>query len=61
MMILLICYTFFIFFNFIFFNVRPPLELLPVLGPLEQYVMPTLDPALLSSSRAVLIWVLCRT
>ena len=35
-----------------FFIIRPPPELLPVLGPLEQYVMPTLNTALLCSSRA---------
>ena len=29
------------------FFIRPPPELLPVLGPLEQYMMPTLDMALL--------------
>ena len=32
-----------------FFNIRHPLVLLPVLGPLEQYIMPTLDGALLIS------------
>ena len=31
----------------IFFSIRPPPGLLPVLGPLEQYLMPTLDAALL--------------
>ena len=40
-----------------FFCVCPPAELLPVLGQLERYVMPTLDAALLCTSRAVLIWV----
>ena len=35
-----------------FFCIHPPPELLPVLGPLERYVMPTLDAALLCSSRA---------
>ena len=35
-----------------FFCIRPPLGLLPVLGPLERYVTPTLDAALLVSSRA---------
>ena len=35
-----------------FFTVRPPLGLLPVFGPLERYMMPTLDAALLISSRA---------
>ena len=34
-----------------FFSIRPPLGLLPVLGPLEWYLMPTLDAALLISSR----------
>ena len=34
-----------------FFPIRPPLGLLPVLGPLERYCEPTLDAALLSSSR----------
>ena len=35
-----------------FFCIRPSLELLPVLGLLEQYMTPTLDTALLCSSRA---------
>ena len=35
----------------IFFSVRPPLGLLPVLGPLERYMTPTLDAALLYFSR----------
>ena len=35
-----------------FVCIRPPLGLLPVLGPLEQYMTPTLDGALLCSSRA---------
>ena len=35
-----------------FLSVRFPPELLPVLGLLEQYVKPTLDVALLCSSRA---------
>ena len=35
-----------------FFGIRPPSGLLPVLGPLEQYMMPTLDLALIISSRA---------
>ena len=35
-----------------FFSIRPPPELLPVLGPQEQYMTPTLDAALLYSSRA---------
>ena len=38
--------------SFNFFCIRPPLELLPILGPLERYVTPTLDTALLCSSRA---------
>ena len=37
---------------FFFFCIRPPLGLLPVLGPLEWYVTPTLEAALLISSRA---------
>ena len=36
---------------FLFFCIHPP-ELLPVLGPLERYLTPTLDAALLCSSRA---------
>ena len=36
----------------LFFSIRPPPGLLPVLGPLERYMMPTLDSALLISSRA---------
>ena len=35
-----------------FFSIHPPPELLPVLGPLEWYMSPTLDAALLNSSRA---------
>ena len=35
-----------------FFCICPPPELLPVLGPLERYRTPTLDTALLCSSRA---------
>ena len=35
-----------------FFCIRPPQGLLPVLGPLERYMKPTLDAALLSCSRA---------
>ena len=35
-----------------FFCIRPPPELLPVLGQLERYITPTLDAALLYSSRA---------
>ena len=34
-----------------FFSISPLPELLPVLGPLEWYVTPTLDAALLCSSR----------
>ena len=33
--------------SFYFFCIRPPPELLPVLGPLERYMTPTLDAALL--------------
>ena len=36
----------------LFFSILPPSGLLPVLGPLERYMMPTLDSALLISSRA---------
>ena len=36
---------------FFFFCIRPPPGLLPVLGPLECYMTPTLDAALLISSR----------
>ena len=36
----------------VFFCIHPPPELLPVLGPLERYMTPTLDVALLISSRA---------
>ena len=41
-------------FEFIttFFNIRPPPKLYPVLGLLEQYMTPTLDVALLCSSRS---------
>ena len=35
-----------------FLSIRPSPGLLPVLGPLERYMTPTLDVALLSSSRA---------
>ena len=35
-----------------FFSIRPPPGLLPVLGPLERYMTPTLDAALLISSKA---------
>ena len=35
-----------------FFSIRPPSELLPVLGLLEQHMKPTLDLALLCNSRA---------
>ena len=38
----------------LFFSIGPPLGLLPVLGPLEWYMTPTLDSALLISSRAVI-------
>ena len=41
-----------VFIFIIFFCIRPPPELLPVLGPLERYMTPTLDAALLYSSRA---------
>ena len=36
----------------LFFSIRPFPGLLPVLGPLERYMTPTLDMDLLSSSRA---------
>ena len=36
----------------LFFWIRLPPRLLPVLGPLERYMTPTLDAALLISSRA---------
>ena len=36
----------------LFFSIRPPPGLLPVLGPLERYMTPTLDSALPTSSRA---------
>ena len=36
----------------LFFSIRPPPELLLVLGLLERYMTPTLDVALLCSSRA---------
>ena len=35
------------FFYFLLFSIRPPLGLLPVLGPLTRYMTPTLDAALL--------------
>ena len=35
-----------------FFCIRPPTGFLPVLGPLERYMTPTLDVALQCSSRA---------
>ena len=38
-------------FLFLFFSIRPPQRLLPVLGPLEPYMAPTLDAALLNSQR----------
>ena len=44
--------TYFPAFIIFFFIIRPPLGLLPVLGPLEQYMTPTLDAALLCSSWA---------
>ena len=37
----------FSFFLFFLFSIRPPPGLLPVLGPLTQYMTPTLDAALL--------------
>ena len=55
---LFLCKEFFLFFFififlfFIFFSIDPPQALLPVLGPLDRYMTPTLDVALLSSSRA---------
>ena len=36
---------------FYFHSIRPPSGLLPVLGLLERYMTPTLDAALLYSSR----------
>ena len=33
----------------LFFNIHPPPELLPVLGPLERYMSTTLDAAVLCS------------
>ena len=39
-------------FFLLFFSIRPPSGLLPVLGPLEWYMTPTLDWALLITSRA---------
>ena len=41
-----------IFVFFILFIIRPPPGLLHVLGPLERYMIPTLDSALLISYRA---------
>ena len=41
---------------FFCFSIHPPPELLPVLGPLELYMTPTLDVAL----GRVLIWVISR-
>ena len=35
----------------VFFSIGLPLGLLSVLGPLERYMTPTLETALLSSSR----------
>ena len=43
---------FLLFFYYYFFLIRPSPGLLPVLGPLEQFMTPTLDAALLISSRA---------
>ena len=40
------------FIIFYLFSIHPPPGLLPVLGPLERYMIPTLDAALLCSSRA---------
>ena len=37
---------------FLLFCIRPPPGLLPVLGPLERYMTPTLGAALLCCSRA---------
>ena len=37
--------------NHIFLSIFPPPGLLPVLGPCERYMTPTLDAALLISSR----------
>ena len=39
-------------FIYIFLSIRPPPGLLPVLGLLERYMTPTLDAAMLCSSRA---------
>ena len=39
-------------FYFFIFSICPPPRLLPVLGPLKRYMTPTLDSALLCSSRA---------
>ena len=39
-------------FRNVFLYIRPPPELLPVLGPLERYMTNTLDAALFCSSRA---------
>ena len=62
-----VCSGIFAFFNFfhscisfchiiiiiiIIFSIRPPPGLLPVLGSLERYMTPTLDSAVLISSRA---------
>ena len=44
-----LCYS---LFASIFLSIRPSPELLPVLGPLERYVMLTLDVALICNSRA---------
>ena len=37
---------------FFFFGICPPPGLIPVLGPCEQYMTPTLDAAQIISSRA---------
>ena len=47
---MLLCCNFFLLCYF--FSIRPPPELLPVLGPLERYMTPTFDTARLCSSRA---------
>ena len=47
--------------NGLFFSIHPPPGLLPVLGPLERYMTPTLDAALPPCYVAlgwVLIWVM---
>ena len=37
--------------GYFFYSIRPPPELFPVLVPLERYMAPTLDAALLCSNR----------